>query len=470
MRKRFYFSILLLFLKSVICLFAAELYLAPYAASSNINLNTPDWATPATDPTGGGYNRFSGNRIVAIASIYYLEWKYYSVWPFEDLIISDARDYGIRITLSSNSYHDDAFWFVSQSNPDSQRPFQLQFAGPIRPNYAGGGSAGDTSNNDYGYGTDEWTKNGNSVYRDIVIPEKEVYSKGDGLHPLNPDSYYFDIICDVGIILPGEINNGILSYNNNSYVIAPAADYSAEITIRIDLINRDGSIVQAGDEPNGFTGPLYKEYTIPFSGFYDPLIEGESVSSTDNEEIGSSLSIRALAGSGNIDLGNQSQKDVPIADINYAIYNLNLTEDNQNLIDENVFIFLSASANPRVKDQNGFRFVHEDVGINEEPTPENSINYTIKAISTEDSSMQPVVFDGTDYLEDNGLIHPGDKRLKTEHHVEDIKHAGDTRHWHTFIGQLQLSLVPNPRLIVPGYYDSYVYVHVIVDDSLEVMQ
>lgn len=468
MRKRFYFFILLLFLESLSCLFAAELYLAPYAASSNINLNTPDWTTPASEPTEG-YNRFSGNRIVAIASIYHLEWKYYSaIW--DRLYISDAKDYGIRITLSSNSYHDDAFWFVSQSNPDSQRPFQLQFAGPIRPNYENGSSAGDTSNNDYGYGTDGWIEQGNSVYRDIVIPEDEVYSKKDSLHPVNPDSYYFDIICDVGIILPGEINNGILSYNNNSYIIAPASDYSAEITIRIDLIKRDGSIVTESDKPNGFTGPLYKEYTIPFSGFYDPLIEGESVASTDDEEIGSSLSIRTLAGAGNIDLGNQSQKDVPIADINYAIYNLALTDSNTSLIDENVFIFLSASANPRVKDQNGFRFVHEDVGINESPTPENSINYTIKAISTEVPSMQPVVFDGTDYLEGDGLIYPGDKRLKTVHHLEYIKHTDDERHWHTFIGQLQLSLVPNPRLIVPGYYDSYVYVHVIVDDSLEVMQ
>lgn len=472
MIKKF-FSIIMLYAFFSICLMASDMYFAPYVASSNINLNTPDWSEPAGNPSAN-HDRFPENRIVALASLYHLEWKYYSISDRVD--VSDARDYGIRITVSSNNYHDGAFWFVSQSNPDSQRPFQLQFAGPIRVIHqdAPVGGHSDTSNNNYGYAGDEnWTITGNGAYRDIVIPEDEVYSKFDWEHPLRTESYYFDIICDTGIVLPGEIRNGVLIYNNNTYIIAPATDYSAEVTIKIELITRDGVIVaDSSDRPDDFSGPTSIEYTIPFSGFYDPLIIGESTAQGEMLplEIGSSLSLQTLAGSGNIDLGNQSQTDIPIADINYAIYNLAVASGENTAIDEQVFIFLSSSPSPYVPGSK-FRFVHEDVGVNEEPTPENSINYTIKAISKENPSSASVIFDGTDYLEADGKTHPGNKRLVTEHHEEFLASARDkNRHWHTFVGQLQLSLVPNPRLIVPGYYDSYVYVHVIVDDSLEVMQ
>ena len=467
MRKRLYFILLLNF--AISYLLASDMYFAPYAASSNINLNTPAWSEPADNPKGV-HDWFPENRIVALASTYQFEWQYYyyNIWPIkiDEIWNSTARDYGMRITVSSSSYHDGAFWFVSQSNPDSQRPFNLQFAGQVRTT-----TDGDLSYNDYGYvGSDGWKSNGStSVYRDLIIPEDELKRVSDGAPPI--ETSLVSIMCDVGIVLPGEITNGVLDYNNNTYIIAPASDYSAEVTIRIELITKEGAIVTESNKPSSYTGPLFIEYTIPFSGFYDPLQEGYSLGwgVTEPLEIGSSLAIETLPGAANFDLGNQSQYDVPIANLNYAIYNLAVPSD-VNSIDEQVFIFLSSSPSPYISGSK-FRFVHEDVGLNEEPTPENSINYTIKAISTEDSSMQPVVFDGTDYLKDDGKEFPGNNRLTTEHHEEVLTHARyPNRHWHTFIGQLQLSLVPNPRLIVPGYYDSYVYVHVIVDDSLEVMQ
>lgn len=453
-----------------ICLIASDMYFAPYAASSNINLNTPAWSEPAANPKGE-HDWFPENRIIALGATHEFEWQYYyyNVWPvtIDEVRNSTARDYGIRITVSSSSYHDGAFWFVSQSNPDSQRPFNLQFAGQFRPT-----GEKDLSINDYGYvGSDGWISDtSNSVHRDLTIPESELKRLSDGYPPI--ETYYVSIMFDVGLVLPGEIKNGVLEYNNNTYIIAPATDYSAEITIRLDLITKEGAIVTESNKPNSYTGPLFIEYTIPFSGFYDPLQKGSSLDWGVPEplEIGSSLAIETLPGSANFDLGNQSQTDVPIANINYAIYNLDVPTDGSVSVDEQVFIFLSSNASPYVPGAN-FRFVHEDVGVNEEPTPENSINYTIKAVSTENPSTVPVIFDGTDYLDGDGTEHPGDKRLTTEHHEEVLTHARDpNRHWHTYIGQLQLTLEPNPRLITPGYYDSCVYVHVIVDDKLEVMQ
>lgn len=466
MIKKF-FSIIMLYAFFSICLVASDMYFAPYAASSNINLNTPDFSNPAV--SAENHDWFQENRIVALAALYDFDWRYYKFGIWEDIEISDAIDYGLRITISSNSFHDGMFWFVSQSNPDSQRPFTLQVAGQtMTESYA------PVSKNNYGVvGDSNWNQSGSSYYIDIIPDEDDLKKYSTGV-PNVGHIYNIMTTCDIGIVLPGEINNGVLKSDTSgpTYIIAPANDYSAEIVVKIELITKNHVIVTETTKPNWHTGPTCIEYTIPFSGFYDPIQVGQGLGwgVTEPLEIGSSLAIEILPGAANFDLGNQSQTDIPIANINYAIYNLAAVSGGNAAIDEQVFIFLSSSPSPYMPGSK-FRFVHEDVGINEEPTPENSINYTIKAVSTENPSNIPVVFDGTDYLDGDGSIYPGDKRLTTEHHEEVLSHARyPSRHWHTFIGQLQLSLVPNPRLIVPGYYDSYVYVHVIVDDSLEVMQ
>ncbi len=444
--------------------YSRDLYFAPYLGSANINLNTPDWKEPISGTREDSSNRFAENRLVAIAALY----------GFSRDELKD-NGYGMKITITGDSFDpsNNCFWMVSQSNPDSKRPFTLQMAGSIRYFPQAATTNGKLINLDYGcIGID----NDNTSYTWEYVGNgfsKKIYVSNNYLNRSAVNNSFY-IICDFAMVLPGDIHNGILTYNNSQYVLAPASDYSASITIRVELIDSSGNLVSYTGSDNidqAFPVNNYWEYSIPFSGFYDPLLRGSN-SDEAPDEIGSSLSIEVLPGAGNIDLGNQSQVDIPIANINYSIYNLALTNANADLIDENVFIFLSANPNPRVGDSNGFRFVHEDVGINESPTPENSINYTIKAVSTEDTSSLPVIFDGTDYLEGDGLVHPGNQKLSTKHNEEVLSHAEQqrNRHWHTFVGQLQLSLVPNPRLIVPGYYDSYVYVHVIVDDSLEVMQ
>ena len=74
MRKRLYFILLLNF--AISYLLASDMYFAPYAASSNINLNTPAWSEPADNPKGV-HDWFPENRIVALASTYQFEWQYY---------------------------------------------------------------------------------------------------------------------------------------------------------------------------------------------------------------------------------------------------------------------------------------------------------------------------------------------------------------------------------------------------------
>ena len=459
------------FLLFFVCLFCfvlsrafAELYFGPYVASSNINLNTPAWKEKVNvNNVGRGDNIFTNDRIVALGALYGLPLEENHIFEND---VSTAREYGIRITVTSDSYDNGMFWFVSQSNPDSKRPFNLQFAGPVRRDPKDPLITDYDEKQDYGYvGDSGWKTNANGAYYDAFISTRAFDKAWPNLY-----SYLFHIIFDVGLVLPGEngINNGILDVDINgteqNLVIAPADDYSAVITIKIEAIDKNHNVVTSIPGVEGSINPI--EYTIPFSGFYDPLIPGIG-GVVGEEDVGSSLSINVLSGAANIDLNNQSQTDVPIADIDYAIYNLSKQEACEETYEDSVFIFLSSNPSPYVNDGDGFKFVHESVSINEEPTAENSIYYTITAV---DDAGNEVLFDGKDSLHsgENGYEAPVEK-LTTVCETQTITHAGSVRHWHTYSGRFYLNLIPNPRLITPGYYDSYVYVHVIVDDSLEVM-
>lgn len=77
-----------------------------------------------------------------------------------------------------------------------------------------------------------------------------------------------------------------------------------------------------------------------------------------------------------------------------------------------------------------------------------------------------MTFDGTDYLTPDGS-NPDD-RILTAHHEMAIGDlfGGGKAHWHSWNGELLLSLDTNNRIMNEGLYRSTVYVHVVTDDSL----
>ena len=293
-------------------------------------------------------------------------------------------------------------------------------------------------------------------------------------------SIYYQIDFNIGIYLPGEINNGTLTFENvddsdsslkgKSYTLMPGEDYSAEITVTVQVEGPTSS-------------PQSVTYVIPFSGYYDPTLEpGQSYS----EEVSSSLSVNILPAASAIDLINNQGDTLDIAEISYGIYNLK----SDYVVDDDILLFLSASPNPFVGNQNGFRFIHESAIDNPNAVinSTNSLGYTITSkfnpapgetetstASNNGSRPSDVTYDGTSWIDisdttghlnsDNGA-----QAIETVHHSQSHKYASISNpHWHTYRGLLQLQLDSLPSSIdalQQGYYRSNIYVHVVVDENL----
>ena len=446
MIKRLLASIIILFIIAVPC-FSMQLYLTPYGGSVNVNLNTPSWQeveSPRANPFGGD------NRIVALIAL-------------TQLTEDQAKEYGLRITISSPSERNGYFWFTSQSNPDSQRPFFLQVAGQYRGNSR--------------YGLTDKNKGAlwgifpsNSSYVDVKASNGDI-DDVDGITITN-----FALIPDIGFILPGEISNGVLKIPSEEsasgfeevYSIVPAEDYSCDVTIRVEIIDRNGSPVSPGSI-SGYAGPCELELTIPFSGYYDPL-QGEGTT-TDFafSELSSALSVRSLPKTATFDLINDQGETFPIAEIDYSVYNLRNYNDSE-AYDDSIFVFLSASPDPYVGNQDGFRFVHEDVASGFAPNVDEYIPYTLSVIpdahTAEEIGSSPIDFSGKEYIAQDGTYSQDFNKLVTRHNVESTPEAKqEETHWHSFGGTIELNLGHELTTMKSGYYKSYVYVHAIVDET-----
>ncbi|MBO8436728.1 MAG: hypothetical protein IAA97_07095 [Spirochaetes bacterium] len=420
--------------------FSSQLYLAPNNSITNINMNSPAWSDEKAQED---YNNirddedlFAPNQYVVTGALYGV--KESSDW-FGDSDEDKEKRYGIEVSVSSDSWDGKYFWFTSQSNPDSKRPFILQAT---------------FQNRDFGYARN-------------VSHNREVYTLNGGD---SFASYYFydrddwlvlrnrALLFDIAIVLPGTINNGVLTLDDGrTYPIASADDYSADLSVILRLVKRNGET----NNPDGWTGPEDLSFSFPISGFYDPTIDSPGTITEAN----SSLNIHMLPKAANIDLQlDQGQsKLIPIADLSYAVYNIKGNAEDVQISDDDIFLFLSASSNPFTKNSRGFEFVHEDVTSEEQKNNQNTIGFDITAIAT-DESGQNIKFDGTDFLSGDGSVNNPAKKITTTHHDDTIQHMDPPsyRHWHSYDGTLYLTL-DDRSMMDAGYYKGYVYVHAIVN-------
>ena len=434
-----------------------DLYLAPYGGSINVNLDTPSW----TEVTSAQSTPFQAeNRLVTVGALQRLNWN----TPLSDNR-EEATKYGLKITITSPSERDGYFWFTSQSNPDSQRPFYLQIAGQFRPT---GISVSDVPR--------IWGTFPRDGEESSIVANNDVISDCWDSWPFS-SVYTLSIIPDIGIVLPGDIVNGVLTIEGSQsatggreqYTIVSGDDYSCEINVRFEIVDSSGNPVTSVP---GYGGPYSVELNIPFSGFYDPLLQGGNGSIPS--ELSSALTVHTRPEAANIDLRNQQGDSIHIADISYAVYNLPKLGDS-GTYDDSIFIFLSANPNPYVPNDDGFQFVHEDVAPGVAPGPRQRIGYTVTvradANTEAGGGTAEETFIGDEYLTVEGAVGqvvPDDRKLTTACNEEDMGLAVEKyNHWHSYAGELWLNLLPNTEAPVmnAGYYRSYIYVHAIVDES-----
>lgn len=434
-------------------------YMAPYGAAV-VNLNTPEWKTELESKDGDGNRYFPSNRILFIGGMDGLE----SGFHLEDWEIhfGELSNYEIHLELDSATWDGEYFWFTKQSDPEFVCPFRIQVG--------------------LFYHTEVNYINPREGYANLGVYEPETVA-GKNMMKLSADTIDWlgilgsafgtatgYLVFEFGIILPYDLENNTLKMEGGeTYPLASGDDYSAEITVTATLVDSRNNNTLVNN-PMG-ANPIV--FTLPISGYYDAKSEIKP------PETSASLFVDAYSRAANLDLLNNQGEDSPIGSVDFSVYGLDPVETDANgnyahTYDDSVFLFLSASPNPYVQDTAGFRFIHDDVGFGDAITASNSIGYTIQCVPTEDitsvdGSLTAVEFDGTDYLSDaNGVVTPPEnKRVKTAHFQQSLGElVGGYEHWHSYNGELILTLDENPTIMQSGLYRSNVYVHVVTDDSL----
>lgn len=457
--RKVYIIIINLFL-SVCSIFAfSDYYMAPYG-SVLFNLNSPEWSTKQNITlNGGGANGptgeiFESGRTLIIGGIDQLE-ELIDLGPLGGLG-NEIERYSFKLEFDGAQFDGTYFWFTKQSDPAFRRPFQIQI----------------------GYRVYREGVLGNSPqYFDLGLIEGSgdliLEAEAPGLAEIIGDifssgTYY--VSFEFGIILPGEIKNGVLAMDgiSSSMPIASGYDYSSEIDVTVTLID---------SLPDWLGGKEYPpiSFTIPFSGYYDPRVASEVAPETS-----ASLFVKPNARAANIDLLNdQGKTDIPIADIDFSVFGL-ADEVYEN---DDIFMFLSSSSNPFDSSVSEFRFVHKDVGFGDAITESNSIGYKIKAVPSQETieaaatsetstdSVIEVTYDGTDYLTIDGSKPEATQRMYTACYKEALGtteglSGGRKVHWHSYSGTLYLELDTNNVIMDEGLYRSTVYVHVVTDENI----
>lgn len=494
MRKIFLIFIVLIFILSAVN--SASMYLGPYYAITNINLNNPNWSSlrptsgtllgrPAHEVSDGIYQTnpngtaqvFDDLQIIALGALYQIPYK---SAVLERNQLRAAKNYGVKISAESSSYDGNYFWFTSQSNPDSRRPFLLQASVSYWQEGRNEIKITDALGNNDGLlrGDNDSVSLWQSDAKEI---NDDWFMGWTGIGEVSEEHLY-SIIIDVGIILPGTIVNGVLTLENGErYVLSSADDYSAEISITLELISKDGAPIppeNSGVNRMDWDGsPISITLSLPLSGFYDPTLDDSKYYA----DATSSLDIKTSAKASNVDLLADQNHDFKIADLEYSIYNIKNNapaydadgNPSDPLDSEDIFLFLSASPNPFAENEDGFLFVHEESDPSQKPGPEESLGYYLyfKPSGDLNSSLShgsgniplEATFDGTDFLDEGGNPQ---NRVGTVCFTENLDHTKEKayRHWHSYNGEIWMHL--NTSEVNPmnsGYYKSYVYVHAIVD-------
>lgn len=446
--KKVLLAILLMIITTTSLFALSNFYMAPYGATM-VNLDAPEeWKTERDtdsqrDNADGGV--FPDLQRVLIGGIEDLKIDGVLSYIFGT---TEFQRYGISLSFNSINYDKKThyFWFTKQSDPEFRRPFQIQIVERVFQEGLGSQSYYQSLGMMGESGTETLEADSIRGFENIV---EEIIGGITGR------DVSYNVAFEFGIILPGEINNGILTLDDGStYPIASGTDYSAEIEVTASLVDMQNNnrLVQ---------GPY--TFVITIGGYYDPRYPDGTGS--DNFDTSASLYVTPYARAANINIrDDQGTGQIPIAGVDFAIYDLPDTwTDGQ--YDDSAFIFLSASSNPFVQDTRGFRFVHESVGFGDAELPTNSIGYTITAVP-DSAGGESVTFDGTDYMTVTELP---ENKITTDHNDMTLGSlfGGGTAHWHSWNGELMLTLDTNNRMMNEGLYRSTVYVHVVTNDSLD---
>lgn len=439
----------------------SDFYIAPYGGI-NVNLDAPpDWRVPVPSETIEGKNSgnvFSSDQTIIIGGIDNLAIYRRGFLDY----VNEVENYGILVSFSSESSGGDYFWFTKQSDPEFRRPFQIQLAGRIVDDGLHGTLVGDQYS-DFGV----IHSSGSEVF-EATTSRGFLQGIGDFLEIVFAgETINYSVLYEFGIILPGNIENGILRLDDGTtYPIATGNDYSAEITVTAQLVDISNGV--ANPAPIGSA----RTFVLPISGYYDPRFGDGEDSGVDTS---AALYVNPSARAANIDLIRDRGNSIDIASIDFSIFNLS-QDFTLGQYDESVFLFLSSSSNPFDTEAEQFRFLHEDVGFGDAVTESNSIGYTITVVPSADTishdtsgKIKTIEFDGTDYLEADGNLQNLDKRIFTAHYAEKLGElaSGRTVHWHSYSGDVKLTLEQNhTTLMNAGAYKSTVYIHVVTDEKL----
>ena len=383
----------------------------------------------------------------------------------------DCQSMDIEVTCSNGE-----FCFVSESNPTYKRPFELMVF--YEKHIATSSSAEKVSARGF-YNVKNPPEDGLSTPGQTVSGG----TWGAGVSAAEVLSYtHFNLV----LALPGEEDeNGNLEYNNHTYPLINADDYTAVVTITLTSDNAATQII-----------------SIPFSGYFNGF--NENVNSKHDDVV--SVSINRYPAASNLDIKalsnpNDSPSSVPVAHITMMYYYGDPNRDEatygNSLNPEDVKMFFSASNNP-TSGSNGFELLHSSVNYSTVHNEYNSIGYTISANtsgavnasgelevqytnpSTLDSipaSGGSVSFTGSEYYDSGSLLGGNSTFLyPTVYHA--FSSFGDTaeaayndrnHYWQYAMWESDVYLTMDKRKseqqhMFAGRYTSTVYFHVIGPD------
>lgn len=397
---------------------------------------------------------------------------------YSNLIIK-KDDISLEVTATCDS----DFEFVSQSNPIYRRPFEIEIIPRVAINGVGDGIT-----------TTEKIYKMNSTNNQVTIK-----IPNDPPNDHQGQNNVAMIAADMTLVLPYDYANyasdggyfsGGLTYNNATYSLADASDYTAVVTITLTL-NIDYSYTYNGSSVT----KTYNEtrvLTIPFSGFYS------SAGSQDVRDDSISLYVNANSNAANLNLARQGEW-INVGSIQFLYNDSNkIFKDKVNtntgtLMDSNadiVRIFLSNSPYPFVQADSKFRMVHENATS---ISNTNSLGFEARIVGTgsdrgdisiENKNSNVVTFDGlacTKNISGNGEKETYDA-VKTVCNLGAISNNmyGDKyndwgqsigkdyfyRHFHTFEGDIDIKFEEANGLLAAGIYRGYIYIHAITEDEI----
>lgn len=468
------FLILLSILLSVFSIYSKTIRISPYGGFANINMAStyyrateglaqgkfPEWKE-ATDnninsslSNGGVYTNAQMIGLGAVEGIT-KEGEVYLSEP-------------ITITVTCT----EGYNFVSQSNSEYKRPFELVLIGKYDTDFEKTTSdfmfVFDSDNQSYKIDNDEF----NNILKD------------------NSLSAPFNIWFDLVLVLPGEVSStGNLEIDGRNYPLKEADDYLAVITYTITQGNESQSV------------------SIPFSGYYSSIIDNDK-----REPNYVSLSVAPTGNAANLNMNTDRGRLVKVADVDFMMDvtpldtnlnpdvtfdpdGLNLTNVESTLKGKgkntNIKIFFSANNAPGASYEEGFKLVHSSVISGATLTNYNSAPFTVvteaksgrtlyKRLTgnemvggAQDGTESSVSFTGDEWADDRGnIIHSDNSTasciypdLFVSYPRKDLLDDKLGRVYYAWEGEIYVLIDSNidTRMMLDGRYTSSIYVHVIAD-------